>query len=115
MQVDQDSVYEDEDVGEFVEQLIQYVENELNPYISKLYAMSYKEKGDNSAVADFPCEFCGKIGISIQEDFYPVGYCCYCGEENEIATREVCGTIFNESDEQHNTCDNCMEKVTCTV
>lgn len=115
MQVDQDSVYEDEDVGEFVEQLIQYVENELNPYISKLYAMSYKEKGDNSAVADFPCEFCGKNGISIQEDFYPVGYCCYCGEKNEIATCEVCGTIFNESDEQHNTCDNCMEKVTCTV
>ena len=42
---------------------------------------AYKEKGDNSAVADFPCEFCGKNGISIQEDFYPIGYCCYCGED----------------------------------
>lgn len=111
MQVDQDSVYEDEEIEEFVIQLIEYIEKELNPYVHKMQAMSYLEKGENSIVADFSCEFCGKNGISIREDFFSVGYCCYCGNENEVFTCEVCGKIFSESDGDIYVCSECKNKV----
>lgn len=110
IQVEQDSIYEDKETDEFVEQLTKYIEDDLNPYVSKLYALSYEASGEVAVVADFPCAFCGQNGISIQEDFYPIGYCCYCGEENEIAICEACGTIFDEYNGQLNLCNGCINK-----
>ena len=32
-------------------------------------------------VADNECEECGHLGVSINAEFYPIGKCCYCGNE----------------------------------
>lgn len=41
-------------------------------------------KGDNAWTADFACIQCGKFGVSINEEFLPIGRCCYCGWDNEL-------------------------------
>lgn len=51
----------------------------LSPYPEKLDALSYENNSVVQFVADFPCEQCEKFGVSIHEDFLPVGRCCYCG------------------------------------
>lgn len=54
----------------------------LNPYPEILEVLSCENKGAVQFVADFPCEQCGKYGVSIDETFLTVGRCCYCGYEN---------------------------------
>lgn len=107
MQVDRDSEYQDGEVQDFTENLIDFIENELNPYTDEINAVAYESKGCESVVADFPCEVCGKNGISIKEDFYPVGLCCFCGSENDVKVCSLCGTVFNEFGGADDICNGC--------
>lgn len=109
IQVDNDSVYEDDEIEDFVKELIGYVENELNPFIEQLQELEDAVKeGGPEPVADFPCEECGKYGVSILESFYPIGKCCYCGNENEVHVCALCGTVFNEWGGDEDICNGCM-------
>lgn len=43
-------------------------------------------QGQNSTVlpvSSEKCYECARAGISTDDDFYPVGHCCYCGTDNE--------------------------------
>lgn len=108
MQVDRDSEYQDEEVRDFIDNLIEYIENELNPYVAEIEAVAYESKGSDSVVADFPCEVCGKNGVSIKENFYPVGSCCFCGSENDVKICSLCGTVFNEFGGAGDICNGCQ-------
>lgn len=52
-----------------------------------------------------------KYGISISEDFYPLGRCCYCGEENYIKQCQRCGKWYEDGDGNDTVCAECLEKV----
>lgn len=80
------SACSDRRLEEFKQRLKEYIDDELNPLIPELEAMKYEagRHGGKNPVADFPCAECGKLGISVLEDFYHFGRCCYCGMENDI-------------------------------
>lgn len=80
----------------------------LNPYLEKLDALSYENKGAVQFVADFPCEQCGKFGVSIDETFLSIGRCCCCGYENELAECERCGEMINTDDLENGLCPSCV-------
>lgn len=108
MRVDCDSEYNDEELEEFTQGIIDVIENDLNPYIDEINAVAYESKGLESVVADFPCENCGKYGVSIREDFYPLGSCCYCGTENDVHVCSLCGVVFNEFGGEGDVCNGCL-------
>lgn len=109
---DFDSVYEDEQMDEFRDQLIDYVEMKLNPLLTQLNGLEHEavKEGGAMPVADFPCEECGKYGVSIMDSFYPVGKCCYCGFENEVTICSLCGTVFNDLGGKGDICNACRIK-----
>ena len=110
IQVDRDSEYNDDEIEEFTTNLVGYIENVLNPYIYQIDAIAYESKGGESVVADFPCEVCGKNGVSINADFYPVGSCCFCGTVNDVKICPLCGTVFDEFGGTGDLCNGCLPK-----
>lgn len=109
---DSGSSYDTSQLDEFKEELFVYIEEELNPYAKKLPSLEYEAgtEGGNSPVADSPCWECGKNGVSIQGDFYPIGKCCYCGSENEVHICEMCGAVYDEFGGNGHLCNACMPK-----
>lgn len=75
--------------------MFEYIDEKLNPYPGKLDAYVYENKGDNAWTADFACIQCGKFGVSINEEFLPIGRCCYCGWDNELEKCDRCGQLVN--------------------
>jgi len=110
IQVDLDSEYNDDEIEEFTTNLIEYIENELNPYTCQIDTIAYESKGAESVVADFPCEVCGKNGVSISAKFYPIGSCCFCGTDNDVKICSLCGTVFNEFSGVGDICNGCLPK-----
>lgn len=109
---DSDSEYDDTDVHDFLEDLIDYIEEDLNPYVKQVAAMEYEcgRHGGTSPVADFACQECGKDGVSITEDLLPIGKCCYCGYENEYYVCELCGTVYDDMGGDEHLCNGCMPR-----
>ena len=107
---DSDSEYDDTEVHDFLEDLIDYIEGDLNPYVKQVSAMEYEcgRHGGTSPVADFACQECGKDGVSITEDLLPIGKCCYCGYENEHYVCELCGTVYDDMGGDEHLCNGCM-------
>ena len=106
-----ESHYDMEELQEFKIDLQNYVEDELNPLIAqkeRLENIAGKRDGDYP-VADIPCSECGEYGISISDDFYPFGHCCYCGEENYIEQCEDCGQWYGEGYGERGICNECLE------
>lgn len=68
---DSDSEYIDTEVHDFLEALIDYIEEDLNPYVKQVAAMEYESgrHGGTYPVADFACQECGKDGVSITDRF----------------------------------------------
>ena len=110
IQVYCDSEYSDDEIEKFTTDIIEYIENELNPYTCQIDAIAYESKGSESVVAEFPCEVCGKNGVSICEDFYPIGSCCFCGIDNDVKICSFCGTVFNEFGGTGDICNGCLPK-----
>lgn len=109
---DSDSEYDDTEVHDFLEDLIDYIEEDLNPYVKQVAAMEYEcgRHGGTSPVADFACQECGKDGVSITEDLLPIGKCCYCGYENEHYVCELCGTVYDDMGGDEHLCNGCMPR-----
>lgn len=109
---DSDSEYIDTEVHDFLEALIDYIEEDLNPYVKQVAAMEYDcgRHGGTSPVADFACQECGKDGVSITEDLLPIGKCCYCGYENEYYVCELCGTVYDDMGGDEHLCNGCMPR-----
>lgn len=109
---DSDSEYDDTEVHDFLEDLIDYIEEDLNPYVKQVAAMEYEcgRHGGTSPVADFACQECGKDGVSIIEELLPIGKCCYCGYENEYYVCELCGTVYDDMGGDEHLCNGCMPR-----
>lgn len=100
------SEYDTSEMEDLQNDLFEAIES-LNPYPAKLSALSYETKGAVQFVADFPCEQCGKFGVSIHEDFLPIGRCCYCGFESEMMKCERCGELVSIDALEHGLCPSC--------
>lgn len=111
--LDSESDYDTEELDDFKEELKEHIDENLNPMIAKKEALEYEAttKGEANPVADIPCVECGEYGISIMEDFYPVGHCCYCGEENYIRQCERCGRWYEGGDGNDSICGDCLEEI----
>lgn len=109
---DSDSEYDDSEMQDFLDEVLSYIEETLNPYVKQVSAMEYEcgRHGGEPPVADFPCQECGKEGVSITEDLLPIGKCCYCGYENEIHICELCGTVYDDYGGDEHLCNGCMPK-----
>lgn len=109
---DYDSEYDDSKMKEFIENVIDYIDEDLNPYLKQLSSLEYEcgRYGDPDPVAYFACEECGNNGVSILEEFYSIGKCCYCGYENEYYICESCGMIYDEIGGDYHLCNGCMPK-----
>lgn len=114
VEVDSNSEYDDSELEEFKQRLKEYIDDELNPLISELEAMEYEagRHGGKNPVADFPCAECGKLGISVLEDFYPFGRCCYCGMENDVYVCDLCGAVFGDGEGKNGICNACLHQRT---
>lgn len=106
MEATDNSEYDTSEMEDLQNDLLEAIES-LNPYPAKLSTLSYENKGAVQFVADFPCEQCGKFGVSIREDFLPIGKCCYCGFENEMMECERCGELVNIDVLEHGLCPSC--------
>mgnify|MGYP000005549789 FL=1 len=100
------SEYDTSELDDFRDELFAAIES-LNPYPAKLNALAYENKGAVQFVADFPCEQCGKFGVSINETFLPISRCCYCGYENELVKCERCGELVDADSVEHGLCPSC--------
>ena len=67
----------------------------------------YDNKGYNEWTADFACEQCGKFGVSVNEDFLPVGRCCYCGWDNELEKCRRCNQLVAADTLEDGLCPSC--------
>lgn len=78
--LDSASEFDDSELKKFKKELLIYIEEELNPMIKRI--ATYKTNEDIIPVSDEGCYECDKKGISLSEDFYPKGFCCFCGADN---------------------------------
>lgn len=108
-----ESYYNTEELDEFKNALREYIEENLNPMIAKKEALEYTAatSGGEEPVADVPCIECGKYGVSILEEFYPVGHCCYCGEKNYIKQCQRCGKWYEDGEGNDIICDDCLKTI----
>lgn len=99
-------------MSDFLEDLVDYINDGLNPYLENLFSLEfeYGRYGGDNPVADFVCAECGKLGVSILEDFLPIGKCCYCGYENEVHICEICGTAYDDMGGDEHLCNGCIPK-----
>ena len=104
------SDYDDHEIRDFMDNVTAYIEEELNPNIKRLSDLEYEceRYGGYYPVADFACAECGKNGVSVRDDFLPIGKCCYCGYENEVNVCERCGTIYDDSGGDKHLCNGCL-------
>lgn len=110
MEVTDNTEYYTSELDNFQNDLFDAIES-LNPYLKKLDALSYENKGAVQFVADFPCEQCGKLGVSIDESFLAVGRCCYCGYENELVKCVRCGKMVNAYLIENDLCPSCADYI----
>lgn len=111
MEADEDSEYDTSELEELREELFEYIDEKLNPYPGKLDAYAYENKGDNAWTADFACSQCGKFGVSINEEFLPIGRCCYCGWDNELEKCDRCGQLVSVDDMENGFCPSCSSYI----
>ncbi len=107
-----ESSIDESEVDDLLDELKSAIE-EFNPYIGIKESMEINaaKDGDAEPVADFPCWECEQYGISLREDFYKFGHCCYCGTDNEIQICEVCSTPFGDGGGKGSLCNNCISRI----
>jgi len=106
MEADENTEFDTSELEDFKTELIAAID-ELNPYPAEAEAIAHRSKGVDRVVADFACEQCGKFGISIDEEFLPVGKCCYCGWENELVNCDRCGELISTDLVEDGFCPSC--------
>ena len=111
MEASEDSEYDSSELNDLRDELFEYIDEKLNPYPGKLDAYVYENKGDNAWTADFACSQCGKFGVSINEEFLPIGRCCYCGWDNELEKCDRCGQLVDVDVLENVLCPSCSAYV----
>lgn len=111
MEASEDSEYDSSELNDLRDELFEYIDEKMNPYPKKLDAYVYENKGDNAWTADFACSQCGKFGVSINEEFLPIGRCCYCGWDNELEKCERCGQLVSVDDMENGFCPSCSSYI----
>ncbi len=108
-----ETLYDDTELNELKEELINYIDEKLNPYIAELHSLKYLagKEGGFSPVAYFSCENCGQLGVSVMESFLPLGKCCFCGYQNEIKVCQRCGEIYDVYDGNDFFCNSCLTEM----
>lgn len=79
--LDSISELDDSKLDYFKSKLIKYIDDELNPMKKKIF-MYYEGHNCSRPVSDETCYECDKKGVSIIDEFYPKGFCCFCGADN---------------------------------
>lgn len=112
VQLYSESSLDETEMDSFIEELQEKIE-EFNPYIAlkETMEMDMVRNGDPAPVADFPCWECEKYGISLREDFYKFGHCCYCGTDNEIHICERCETPYGDGGGSMGLCNSCRDEI----
>ena len=110
--VDSDSFIDESEIDNLLEELESAIEG-LNPYID---IKEYMERdavkyGENNPVADFPCVECEEYGVSLRDDFYKFGHCCYCGTDNEVKVCKICSTPYGDGDGHNGMCNACISLI----
>ena len=77
--LDSESELDVSELNDFKKELMVYIEKELNPMVKKLAEYN---RADKKPVSDEACWECDKKGISVMKAFYPEGFCCFCGTDN---------------------------------
>lgn len=98
--------YDTAELDEFKVGLFDLIES-LNPYPAKADTIAYRNKGAVQVIADFPCEQCGKRGVSLDEELLPIGKCCYCGWENDLVRCKRCGGLISVGEAENGLCPSC--------
>ena len=106
MEATENTEYDTSELDEFKDELFSAIDS-LNPYPAKAEAIVHRSKGIDRVLADFPCEQCGKYGVSIDEEFLPVGKCCFCGWENELVNCDRCGELVSAEVVEDGFCPSC--------
>jgi hypothetical protein len=79
--LDSESKFDDSELDDFKTNLKEYIEEELNPMVKKL--KKYRDTSDvEIPVSAESCIECDNEGISTSDEFYPEGFCCFCGTDN---------------------------------
>lgn len=106
------SVLDESEMDDFSDDLKVAIE-ELNPYISikELLEIQAAKEGGISPVADFPCCECEQYGVSLQDDFYKFGHCCYCGTDNDVLICDRCESPFGDGGGKWGLCNSCLEYI----
>lgn len=110
MEAYESTEYDTSELDDFKEELFDAIED-LNTYPAKAETIAYINKGGVQVIADFPCEQCGKFGVSVYEELLPIGKCCYCGYENEVLECAHCGELVSAYDAEHDLCPSCAAHI----
>ena len=112
IELESESYIDDSQMDGFLKELDIAIE-EFNPYISIKETMEADaiKSGNGPIVADFPCWECEKYGVSLQDDFYKFGHCCYCGSDNEVSICEICETPFGDDVGSTGICNSCLARL----
>ncbi|MDO4553661.1 MAG: zinc ribbon domain-containing protein [Lachnospiraceae bacterium] len=114
---DSDSSLDNEELNGFIEELKNYIKEDMNSIKTHADMLSFSaiKDGGDLPVADIPCWNCGQDYISVNDDLYPYGKCMNCGEENEISVCERCGNIYPDDEGGKfggiGLCNYCFEKI----
>lgn len=114
---DSEASLDNEELKKFIEELSNYIKEDMNPIKAKADLLSFSavKDGGDSPVANIPCWNCNQDYISINESLYPYGKCINCGEENEILVCERCGNIYHVDEGGEfcgvGLCNYCLEKI----
>ena len=106
------SALDESEMDDFSDDLKVAIE-ELNPYITikELLEIQAAKEGGISPVADFPCCECEQYGVSLQDDFYKFGHCCYCGTDNDVHICDRCESPFGDGGGKWDLCNSCLEYI----
>lgn len=100
---------DESEIDDFLDELKSAIET-FNPYIAikEAMEMAAAKDGEPQPVADFPCWECEQYGVSLREDLYKYGHCCYCGSDNEVKECEKCGEPFGDGGGTLGLCNSCI-------
>lgn len=78
---DSESFIDNDSLKEFIDDLKNYINNEMNTIKAEADALSFLsvKEGGYPPVADFPYWNCNQNYISIDDELYPYGHCINCG------------------------------------
>lgn len=109
---DCDSFVETDKFQIFMDDIKDYINNDMNPLKGEVETMKYMsiKDGGNSPVANFSCWNCNKELVSLNDNLYQYGYCINCGEDNDPKECIKCESIVPSDEGGLDLCENCYAR-----